>query len=76
MKEIAIGISKEVKNEDSSESFEESYSEDEDAGTSSTHHGLAHVRRLEQENEMSRANSSKSRELKLIGKYVVLYVQR
>ncbi len=49
-----------------SESFEDSLSEDE---LSETYVGLSHVRRLEQENEMSVANTSCSnrRELKLLG---------
>ena len=59
-----------VKNkvDDDSESFEDSFSDDEDRGHCPYDEGLglAHVRRLEQENELSRANIA-TIELKLIG---------
>ena len=52
---------------------EEEFSDDDDDVRESKNFyneglGLGHVRRLEQENEVSRANST-DRELKLIGKY-------
>ena len=56
---------------DDSESFDESYSDDEE-NNQPMNHGLGHVRRLEQENTLTVINSANSsnfeRELKLIGK--------
>ena len=55
---------------DDSESFEDSYSDDDD-NHQPMNHGLGHVRRLEQENTSNVINSDNSsnlgRELKLIG---------
>ena len=59
---------------DGSESFEDSYSDDDDNydNHQPMNHGLGHVRRLEQENTSNVINSDNSsnlgRELKLIGK--------
>ena len=74
-RQIFFLFKKEMSSGDYLDNFEdeEEFSDDDDDVRESKNFyneglGLGHVRRLEQENEVSRANST-DRELKLIGKY-------